>query len=205
MHSAFPTPPPDADVAAAKAALRPRAAAARRQAAAEGGAAAAAGLAGQAGALRRLVPEGAAVAGYFPMGDEIDPLPLLADLRQRGCPLALPVVSAREQPLLFRGWNPGETLEAGPHGTRQPAALAPAVVPALVLVPLLAFDGRGFRLGYGGGYYDRTLERLRCAGTVVAVGLAFADQRVAAVPHAPHDQPLDLILTEAGPLMPERA
>lgn len=148
---------------------------------------------------------GMVVAGYWPMGDEIDPRPLMECLAGRGCPLVLPVVTARGRPLSFRRWDVGDLLEDGPHGTLHPLADAPELVPDILLVPLLAFDAGGYRLGYGGGYYDRTLAGLRAQGRVTAIGLAFAAQRVAAVPRDHHDQPLDLVLTENGPLTPEHA
>lgn len=148
---------------------------------------------------------GSVVAGYWPMGDEIDPRPLMTALTAMDCILALPVVVGRAAPLSFRRWAEGEMLEAGAHGTAHPPATAPEVVPAVVLVPLLGFDRRGFRLGYGGGYYDRTLERLRANAQIKAVGLAFAAQEMAEVPRDGHDQRLDGILTELGLIKPETA
>lgn len=148
---------------------------------------------------------GTVVAGYFPMGEEIDPTPLLENLMGRGCTLALPVVTARAQPLEFRRWEVGDALEKGPHGTVHPVAAAPKLSPRLLLIPLLAFDLAGFRLGYGGGYYDRTLARLRAEGPITAIGLAYGGQRMAAVPHDHLDQRLDLILTENGPITPENS
>lgn len=141
---------------------------------------------------------GTVVSGYWPMGDEADVRPLLAWLAEIGCATALPVVRERAQALEFRLWRPGEALEPGDHGTLHPAADAPAVTPSLVLVPLLAFDGRGHRLGYGGGYYDRTLEALRAAGPIIAVGVAYACQQIEAVPSDGHDQRLDWVATETG-------
>jgi 5-formyltetrahydrofolate cyclo-ligase len=181
---------------AAKKALRARAVAARAAACREVGKAAAQALARLAPALP--IPAGAVVAGYWPMGDEIDPRPLMARLAARGCSLALPVVTAPGQALDFRAWAPGEPLEAGRYGTRHPALSALPLVPTVLLVPLVAFDRSGGRLGYGGGYYDRTLERLRARSQVVAIGVAFAAQEVSLVPRDRHDQPLDLVLTEAG-------
>ena len=144
------------------------------------------------------VASGAVVAGYWPLGDEIDPRPLMRSLAARGCRLALPVVVGPRQPLVFRAWAPGDALEAGGHGTSHPLAGAAAVRPSVVLTPLLAFDRKGLRLGYGGGYYDRTLARLRESGGVVAIGLGFSAQEVAALPAEPWDQPLDMIATESG-------
>jgi 5-formyltetrahydrofolate cyclo-ligase len=147
---------------------------------------------------------GAVAAGYMPIKDEIDPGPLMAELEARGHRLALPtIVSDPDAPgggtLVFRSWHAGAPLDGGPLGTRQPAAGAEAVRPTVVLVPLLAFDNAGNRLGYGKGYYDRALSALRAAGPpVVAVGLAFAAQRVDAVPVSACDQRLDWIVTERG-------
>jgi 5-formyltetrahydrofolate cyclo-ligase len=140
---------------------------------------------------------GATIAGYWPIGDEIDPRPLLATLAERGHRLALPVAIAKDRPLIFREWQAGDRLEEGPHGTHHPPAHALVLRPAILLVPLLAFDRRGFRLGQGGGYYDRTLAGLRAQGRAVrAIGLAFAAQEVAWLPDDPHDQRLDAVATE---------
>jgi 5-formyltetrahydrofolate cyclo-ligase len=182
-------------VAADKAALR-HAAAARRKAAHAAGQ-------GQGQATEHLVAAlrahaGRVLAGYMPMRSEIDPLPAMA--RHDG-PVCVPVIVGRALPLEFREWRPGARMRPGPFGALVPAAGA-VLVPMVLIVPLLAFDRRGFRLGYGGGYYDRTLERLRAVGPVTAIGLAFAAQEVAAVPVEPVDQPLDLIVTEDGPVTP---
>ena len=142
---------------------------------------------------------GAVVAGYMPIKDEIDPRPLMAQLGERGCGLALPAIDGRADSLVFRVWAPGDAFEAGPFGTRQPEPDAQPVRPAVVLVPMLAFDGAGNRLGYGKGYYDRALATLRGdARPVVAAGLAYAAQRVDAVPATARDQRLDWIVTERG-------
>lgn len=167
----------------------------RREAALSCGPAAALALAGLAGALD--LPEGGVVAGYWPLAGEIDPLPLMEALAARGHVLALPAVTETGGILEFRRWAIGDALETGPHGTSHPAD-APPVIPDVVLVPLLAFDRRGFRLGYGGGYYDRTLGGLRRGGALLAVGLAFAAQEVETVPTDSWDIPLDLIATELG-------
>jgi 5-formyltetrahydrofolate cyclo-ligase len=139
---------------------------------------------------------GRVVAGYWPIATEIDDRPLLARLHERGCICALPVVVAREAPLAFRRWAPLDDLEPGEHETMQPRADAPEVTPDIVVVPMVAFDAQGWRLGQGVGYYDRTLAALRNAGPVVTVGMAYAAQRFDAVPHGPLDQPLDWLLTE---------
>ena len=153
----------------------------------------------KAGVLQR-VPDGrgggAVVAGYWPIGAELDCRPLLQGLGAAGWGCALPVIDGVSASLRFRRWRVGESLVAGRHGVQEPLAGSPEVTPAVILVPMLAFDRAGHRLGQGGGYYDRTLERLRSHGSVLAVGLAFAGQEQAAVPVEPHDQPLDWIVTE---------
>jgi 5-formyltetrahydrofolate cyclo-ligase len=139
---------------------------------------------------------GAVVAGYWPIATEIDDRPLLARLHERGCVCALPLVAARGGPLVFRRWAPLDEVEPGEHETWQPLASAAEVVPDALIVPLLAFDAAGWRLGQGAGYYDRTLAALRAAAPVVAIGMAYAAQRFAAVPHGPLDQRMDWLLTE---------
>lgn len=138
----------------------------------------------------------AIVAGFWPIKDEIDIRPLMAELANQGCHLALPVVQARGKPLLFRAWSPGEPLEPGVFGTLQPFAHSAVLEPDILIVPLLACDEAGWRLGYGGGFYDRTLALLRARRKVTAVGVGFNAQLIAAVPHGPEDQPLDWLLTD---------
>ncbi|MBW7849615.1 MAG: 5-formyltetrahydrofolate cyclo-ligase [Rhodospirillales bacterium] len=190
-----------ADIPARKRALR--AAAVERRRLAHGAMAEEAARRVRAAFLARLLPPpGTVVSAFWPMGDEIDLRPLLDALHAAGRALALPVVAGRGEPLEFRRWRPGEVLEPGVFGTLHPAAAAPAVRPSLLLVPLLAWDRRGYRLGYGGGYYDRTLARLRAdgGGAVTAVGVGYAAQEVEAVPHDGRDERLDVMLTEEGVL-----
>ena len=138
------------------------------------------------------------IAGYVAMRSEIDPGPALAVLAGLGRALCLPVVPGKAVPLVFHGWAPGEALIEGAFGARVPAGGA-AMVPTVLVIPLLAFDAAGFRLGYGGGYYDRTLEVLRAANpSTIALGFAFAGQEVDAVPRDAHDARLDAVVTEAG-------
>lgn len=130
------------------------------------------------------------IAGYWPMAGELDIRPLFQNLTDQGTQCALPVVVKKDMPLIFKSWKTGETLEQGPHGTQHPAK-GEVVVPDLVLVPLLAFDEKGGRLGFGGGYYDRTLEKL----TALRVGVAFDEQQLAKVPMGHYDQAMDWIVT----------
>ncbi|WP_242481941.1 5-formyltetrahydrofolate cyclo-ligase [Paracraurococcus ruber] len=141
-----------------------------------------------------LPPAGAVVAGFWPMGPEIDIRPLLLALQDRGHPVVLPVTPKRGQPLTFRRWRPGEPLARGRFGTQHPAA-GETLAPEFLLVPLLAFDRAGRRLGYGAGYYDRTLAGLPGAATL---GCAYACQEVPEVPAGPEDVALQAIATEAG-------
>ncbi|MBA4001244.1 5-formyltetrahydrofolate cyclo-ligase [Brevundimonas sp.] len=141
------------------------------------------------------------VALYGAQGSEMDTAPLARALMVHGLELALPVVVRRDAPLAFRRWRPGDPLELDQAGCPAPLDLAGDVTPDLIIVPLLAFDPSGGRLGQGGGYYDRTLEALRAVDRtppIVAVGLAYATQEMDNLPMDSHDQPLDGVLTEAG-------
>ena len=137
---------------------------------------------------------GRVLSGYMPMRTEINPLPAMA--AHQG-PVCVPVIAGPGLPLRFREWSPGCGMVPGDFGALIPAEGA-WMEPDVLIVPLLAFDRRGFRLGYGGGFYDRTLDWLRARAGVLAVGFAFAAQEVAEVPIEPTDQPLDAILTENG-------
>lgn len=140
----------------------------------------------------------AAVSGYWAFRDEADPRAVMLALAERGHPLCLPVMVGKGLPLRFHRWHPGDAMRVHAFGVTEPSADAEVLTPSVLLVPLLAFDARGYRLGYGGGYYDRTLRALRLAGPVLAVGIAYAGQEVAVVPHGPHDERLDAVLTENG-------
>ena len=145
-----------------------------------------------------LWPAAPIVAGYLAMETEIDPAPLLGRLAAAGARIVLPAVVARHAPLVFRQAGGREDLAADLVGIPAPPLSAPALVPTLVITPLLAFDRTGGRLGQGGGYYDRTLRELRRAGAVMAVGFAFAGQEVERAPMGPGDERLDGVLTERG-------
>ena len=141
---------------------------------------------------------GQALAGYLPIRSEIDPLPAM---RAHHGPQAMPVVTGPDRALEFRRWHPDAALEKGAFGTMVP--VDPGLVqPRVLIVPLLAFDARGYRLGYGGGFYDRTLQALRARGPVLAIGLAWGAQRIDEVPTEPTDEPLDIIVTDTGPMFP---
>ena len=142
------------------------------------------------------VAKGAIVSGFSPLKSEINPLPLMRKLAAAGARLALPVVAGRGKPLIMRAYAFGQPLAAGVWGIREPKADAPEVEPDILLVPLLAFDRNGNRIGYGAGYYDKTINRLRGRKAVVAVGIAFAAQEIAEVPATVRDARLDLVLTE---------
>jgi 5-formyltetrahydrofolate cyclo-ligase len=142
------------------------------------------------------IAPGTIVSGFMPLKSEINPLPLLQELAEAGARLALPAVAGRGRPLIMRAWKFGAPLDRGQWGIREPKPDAPEVEPDILLVPLLAFDREGFRLGYGAGYYDMTIHRLRALRPVTAVGIAFAAQEVPKIPTTPRDERLDLVLTE---------
>ncbi|MDH2325775.1 5-formyltetrahydrofolate cyclo-ligase [Cereibacter sp. SYSU M97828] len=172
-----------------KAEARAQAFAARKAAHAAGQGAAADHLAAW------LAPQrGKTLAGYMPMRTEIDPLPAMA---AHDGPVCVPVIEAPGRPLLFRRWTPQSRMVPGAFGALIPAE-GEWLVPEVVIVPLVAFDARGYRLGYGGGFYDRTLEGLRRDAPVLAVGFAFSAQEQEAVPIEATDQPLDALVTEKG-------
>jgi 5-formyltetrahydrofolate cyclo-ligase len=155
--------------------------------------------AAQAIAARALPVEitgGAIVSGYWPIRGEIDPMPLMRHLAAQGARLALPVITGRDQPLIFRAFGAQAQLLRGQLGIMEPSPQSEIVEPGIVLVPLAAFDRAGHRIGYGAGHYDRTLRQLRAAKPIVAIGLAFAVQEIEAVPALPHDVGLDYVLTE---------
>ncbi len=185
------------DIADAKAEARRAAFARRREARlALGPAPEAATDAALAALLAR--PE-AVIAGYIPIRTEIDPRPLMTRLHAAGRRLCVPVIEAAGRPLLFREWTPGAEMTDGPFGAAVPASGA-WLTPGALIVPLVAFDAGLLRLGYGGGFYDRTLEALSQppAPAPFALGLAYAAQEAASLPAEPTDRPLDAIATETG-------
>ena len=174
-----------------------RAEAARRRAAAH------ASLKDTAGAAlaERGLPDSVAqppriISGFIPYKSEINTMPLLNRLRRIGWQTVLPVVIEAGAPLVFRLWQPGEPLVPGVWDIPIPPDTAPAVDPEVLLVPGLSYDRAGYRLGYGGGFYDRTLEKLRKFKPIVAIGVAYQAQMVDQVPRGEHDAPLDFIMTD---------
>ena len=143
-------------------------------------------------------PPPADVSSYRPLAEEADPSQLVAALRRRGCEISYPRVHQKAQPLWFHVPIADEPWLLGAFGIPEPRATWPRAFPAVLLVPLLAFDAEGYRLGYGGGYYDRTLMHLRRRQPLTAIGVAFAGQEVGHVPHDAADQRLDLVVTDLG-------
>ncbi len=139
---------------------------------------------------------GVPIAGYSAMRTEIDPSPALAEAAAHG-PVCLPVIIGNHQPLRFRAWEPDCQMIPGAFGARIPAK-GGWVTPEIIIVPLVAFTRDGGRLGYGGGFYDRTLEQLRAAKSTLAIGFAYSVQEAEELPLEATDQPLDMIVTEAG-------
>lgn len=137
------------------------------------------------------------VSGFLPIGSEIDIGPCMSRLRQRGLITCLPIVLKKAHPLVFRVWKEGDELESGPLKTRQPGVTASEVRPDILLVPLLAFDLRGYRLGWGGGFYDRTLAAYKMAGwRITTIGVGYDAQQMDQVPAGEFDVPMDWIVTE---------
>ncbi|MBC6438638.1 MAG: 5-formyltetrahydrofolate cyclo-ligase [Rhodobacteraceae bacterium] len=179
-----------------KAALRKTACAARKLAHGQGhGPAATARLLDEIGTV-----QGRIIAAYMPIRTEVDPRPAMAVLSARNR-ICVPVIDGADKPLLFREWRPGARMVKGPFGAQIPEA-GEWLVPQILFVPLVGFDARANRLGYGGGFYDRTLARLRARAPVRtpvrAIGFAYTAQELPPLPQEPTDQPLDAIVTEAG-------
>ena len=146
-----------------------------------------------------ILPPRSIVAAYSKIGSEMDPAPLAEALRAQGHVIVLPVIAKKGEPLVFRRAEPDDPFAKGTWGIREPLATAPSLEPDIVLTPLLGFDRRFYRLGYGGGYYDRSLAELRRKKRIRAVGLAYAAQEVPEIPaDSSHDMQLDQVATEAA-------
>jgi 5-formyltetrahydrofolate cyclo-ligase len=142
------------------------------------------------------VPQGAVVSGFFPLKTEINPVRLMRRLAAGGAQLALPLIVGRGKPLSMRAFAFGDELIPGQWGILEPSPDAPELEPDILIVPLLAFDRVGQRIGYGAGYYDMTITTLRRKKPITAIGIAFAAQEIPQVPATPNDAPLDFVLTE---------
>ncbi|MCX7559093.1 5-formyltetrahydrofolate cyclo-ligase [Sulfitobacter sp. F26204] len=154
--------------------------------------------AAQAGYLSEILAgyRGVPLSGFMPIRTEIDPVPAMAEASAHG-PVGVPVIEGADQPLKFSQWTPDARMVPGAFGAQIPDVPV-YFEPEILIVPLLAFNRLGGRLGYGGGFYDRTLEMLRAKRATLAIGFAFAGQEVTDLPLERTDQPLDLIVTEAG-------
>ncbi|VAV90614.1 5-formyltetrahydrofolate cyclo-ligase [hydrothermal vent metagenome] len=140
------------------------------------------------------------MSGFIPYRSEIDITGLLKVLAAKGCITCLPIVTEPGQPLIFRQWQPGDQTEAGAWNIPVPLPTASLIEPDILLVPLLAFDQTGYRLGYGGGFYDRTISQLKKTKNIITIGVAYSAQQITNVPKDQHDQQLSWILTEKGPI-----
>lgn len=178
------------DLSAIKAAAR-KAAFARRKLAFERNMPGAAGHLSEVLAGYRGVP----LSGFLPIRTEIDPVPAMAEAAAHG-PVGVPVIIGAGQPLKFSRWQPDGALRDGPFGAMVPET-DDFFEPEILIVPLVAFDAQGGRLGYGGGFYDRTLEQLRRKRATLAIGFAFDAQEAETLPLEPTDQPLDMVVTES--------
>jgi 5-formyltetrahydrofolate cyclo-ligase len=154
--------------------------------------------------IRELIKPESIVGGYSPINSEIDCLPVLEQLFKLGIAICLPVVSNKEKHLTFYQWKPGDKMVRGSYGVCEPLTSNKEIIPNVLLVPMLACDKHGNRLGYGGGYYDRTLKKLRARksmGGVTAIGLAYEGQIYGEIPHFEEDEPIDIILTDVGAIV----
>lgn len=136
-----------------------------------------------------------AISAFRSFGDEIGTAPLLMALDAAGYRIGLPIVIGKGKPLVFRQWRPGDVMGSGPYGIEQPLPAAPEIEPGILIVPMAAFDASGYRVGYGGGFYDRSLAGLRARKPVIAIGLAYDEQEVEAVPRDAYDARLDHLVT----------
>lgn len=139
------------------------------------------------------------VAGFWPIRSELDILPLMERLTAFSLQLCLPITGEPESLLSFHSWTYGDELDKGPYGTKQPFSSRTTLIPDVILVPLLAFDGHFDRLGYGGGFYDRTLAHLQERGDqLFVIGIGYDEQKVEKIPVGPYDRRLDAMLTPSG-------
>ncbi len=191
-------PSPSSYTPDSKAVLRRLVMTRRRALHAEKGEAAAALVAQRV--AEQIQAAGKSISGYWPIGDELDARPTLEAISAAGGDAALPVVAGQGQVLIFRSWQIGEALDPGPFGTKHPSPRASVVTPDILLLPLIAFDQTGNRLGYGAGYYDRTIVALRAERKLIVIGLAYDEQEIEAVPAETHDQRLDAVVTDARAL-----
>jgi 5-formyltetrahydrofolate cyclo-ligase len=189
-----------ADIILQKRALRSRIKTWRSGLEADAAARAADAVAAHGLGFLRLPQKPFVVSGFSSLPDEFRVWPLLRRLHGEGHALAMPVMQGKGLPLVFRAWAPGDAMDKAVWGIAEPRADKPVLEPDIVLVPLLAFDAAGRRLGYGGGYYDRTLRGLRARKSIVAIGLAYDESQVDAVPHLDYDERLDWVLRPSGPL-----
>jgi 5-formyltetrahydrofolate cyclo-ligase len=189
-----------ADIIAEKRALRERMKAWRAELSPATQAGAAQVVAERGLAFLQPLEQRPVVSGFASLPGEFRAWPLLRRLAGEGLALALPVMQGKGRPLVFRAWKPGDTMDSGVWGIAEPKADKPALEPDILIVPVLAFDAAGRRLGYGGGYYDRTLRALRAHKAIVAVGIGYDEQKVDAVPHLDYDERLDWVLTPSGPI-----
>ena len=189
-----------ADIILQKRALRSRIKTWRSGLEADAAARAADAVAAHGLGFLRLAQKRVVISGFSSLPDEFRAWPLLRRLHGEGHALAMPVMQGKGLPLVFRAWAPGDAMDKAVWGIAEPRADKPVLEPDIVLVPLLAFDATGWRLGYGGGYYDRTLRGLRARKSIVAIGLAYDESQVDAVPHLDYDERLDWVLRPSGPL-----
>jgi len=147
--------------------------------------------------------DGLTVSAFLPIRTEIDTLPVVTALADAGATVVLPTIEGDSPDLVFRAWAPGDALATGSFGVKEPMSDQPALDPSVLVIPLLAFDCEGYRLGYGGGYYDRAIARLRRDAPVATVGVAYDAQEVVHVPREGHDERLDAIVTPTRTLVME--
>ena len=177
-----------------KARLRAEAISLRKEIWLNSGAPAAEAIAARGVSLIQSFGPAGAIGGYHALRAELDPLPLLTALHAHGFCIALPR-TGKNLALTFREWTPGSALEQGKFGVAEPLETQPAIQPTIVFVPLVAFDRKGNRLGYGAGYYDAYLRDVRGRQSVLAIGVAFDEQEFPEILREPQDEPLDMILT----------